>query len=97
MVKTRNNQDLLKKLEYPLLVAKRKVEHIEAKIDKIKRDILDPPILCCKQTFISHQDLENMHHHHHQHQHQEEAHLLHHHADHLVNLQKHLDLIVNHH
>jgi len=59
MVKTRNNQDLLKKLEYPLIVAKRKVEHIEAKIDSIKRDILDPPIICCKQSFISHKDLKN--------------------------------------
>lgn len=59
MVKTRNNEDLLKKLEYPLLVAKRKLEHIEEKIDAIKRDILEPPILCCKQSFISHQDLRN--------------------------------------
>jgi len=58
-MKTRNNENLLKKLEYPLLVAQRKVEEIEAKIDKIKRDILDPPIVCCQQVFKSHQDLRN--------------------------------------
>lgn len=59
MVKTRNNEDLLKKLEYPLLKAQRRVEEIELKIDNIKRDILDPPVICCNKKFISNSDLRN--------------------------------------